>query len=1263
MDPIECKLLDFVVSDQHEFVIQMFGLDEARNTYSITVRDYQPFVYLKVSNTWSAQTFQEFMDHFYKHNDSAVRGAARSSIVRWEIVSRKKLYGFDGGSQHKFICIYCSNMRFIYALKHLYYDKETEKVVDYTYMKTRTSLYELQVPPLLRFFHIQEISPSGWIRLEKYQSVPGNVKRRRPDGERYKVVQDKVTHCMYELECSFTDVISLADKDTPVPYKICSFDIEASSSHGDFPEAIKDYNKVAYDIVNVLDRCLRDEVPMMLEDLLLNVFDVKSTLQIDRCFPKVRISEDLVLEGLQQMLSVPVQNHVEDSVDKLQKYFQKQTWFEEDNEDDTNNHAVLLEDEDVLTGQTRCHRDVHPYVLKNAASDEEVSTSKTSDLLSVLTNTTMPTADKVAYLMASLQETYPPLEGDQVTFIGSTFVSYGQETPSMQHCICVNRTDRLMPDHTIECYATEKEALLAWTALIQREDPDIIIGYNIFGFDYKFMYERAEELEIVDEFTNLGRNLAHKTELEVSSTIFATGAYEISRLPMEGRLQIDMLIYMRKEFNFTSYKLDYISGQMLGDAVQRYVNETENTCRIWTKNMKGLEAGAWVHFEVITFSTEMYKEGVKFNVLALETDGFVIEGQLDCTDKMRWGLAKDDVSPQQIFEMTRQGPEERGIIAKYCIQDCNLVHHLFQKVDILTNFTEMSKLCSVPINFLVMRGQGIKLTSYVAKMCRKMGVLMPWISKGSPYDAYEGAIVLEPKCDLYLKKPVACVDYSSLYPSSIISENLSHDSKVWTKEFDLQGNIKTTKYGTPLVFGVKDKDGTFVYDNLPGYQYVDVLYDTYGYRRKENGTMEKVKVGTKLCRFAQYPDGKKAILPSILLELLAARKAAKKLMEKESDPFKKNIYDKRQLSIKVTANSLYGQCGAKTSTFYEMDVAASTTATGRKLLLYGKSVIEQVYGDATVDTAYGPMQTKAEYVYGDTDSVFFTFNLTQNGEELEPQRALEVTIALAQEAGALATKFLKPPHDLEYEKTFLPFCLLSKKRYVGMLYEFDPTKGKRKEMGIVLKRRDNAPIVKDVYGGIIDILMKQKDVALSMEFLRNLLTQMVEERVPMEKLIITKQLRSIYKKPMQIAHNVLAQRIGVRNPGNKPSPGDRIAFVYIHAPDKKLQGDKIETPTYIREHNLKVDYGFYISNQIMKPVVQVYALVLEQIPEFSRQVRGFKNKLATLRQQCYTEEEYNRKMMDLKTKEVEKLLFQSFLRDEKNKKTGQTSLTKFFSKR
>ena len=56
---------------------------------------------------------------------------------------------------------------------------------------------------------------------------------------------------------------------------------------------------------------------------------------------------------------------------------------------------------------------------------------------------------------------------------------------------------------------------------------------------------------------------------------------------------------------------------------------------------------------------------------------------------------------------------------------------------------------------------------------------------GATWDGYDGAIVLDPKCDLYLDKPVACVDYASLYPSSMISENLSHDSKVWTKEYNL----------------------------------------------------------------------------------------------------------------------------------------------------------------------------------------------------------------------------------------------------------------------------------------------------------------------------------------------------------------------------------------------------------------------------------------------------------------------------------------------
>ena len=111
--------------------------------------------------------------------------------------------------------------------------------------------------------------------------------------------------------------------------------------------------------------------------------------------------------------------------------------------------------------------------------------------------------------------------------------------------------------------------------------------------------------------------------------------------------------------------------------------------------------------------------------------------------------------------------------------------------------------------------------------------------------------------------------------------------------------------------GEKDEDGNYIYDNLPNYKYVDVTYDTYQWRRKngnEKAAMEKVKVGYKTCRFAQFPEGK-AVMPSILEELLHARKATRKLIKKEKDDFMKNVLDKRQLSIKLTANSLYGQTG------------------------------------------------------------------------------------------------------------------------------------------------------------------------------------------------------------------------------------------------------------------------------------------------------------------------------------------------------------------
>ena len=411
--------------------------------------------------------------------------------------------------------------------------------------------------------------------------------------------------------------------------------------------------------------------------------------------------------------------------------------------------------------------------------------------------------DKIDQLTEAFQGAgFPQLEGDKTTFIGSTFLKYGDEKPYLNNCLTLDTCDNIkeVENSEIKSFKTERELLLAWKDLILKEDPDIIIGYNIFGFDYQFIHIRAQENNCEEEFLKLSRNKQEicgsknddtgHIDIEQSKIVIASGEHDLTFIKMNGRLQVDMYNYFRRDYNLTSYKLDYVSGYFIGDGVKK-IEHIDNKTKIYSKNLTGLENGSYINFEETSHSSEYYKEGQKFKVSNIDklTGTFEVNGieTPDMTKNVKWGLAKDDVTPQDIFRMTKEGPKERAVIAKYCIQDCNLVHNLMNKIDVMTGYVEMAKICSVPINFLVMRGQGIKLTSYIAKKCREKKTLMPVLEKPLFDDGYEGAIVLEPKCDLYLDNPVACVDYSSLYPSSMISENLSHDSKVWTKEYNLKG--------------------------------------------------------------------------------------------------------------------------------------------------------------------------------------------------------------------------------------------------------------------------------------------------------------------------------------------------------------------------------------------------------------------------------------------------------------------------------------------
>jgi DNA polymerase elongation subunit (family B) len=1407
--------------DDAKFVIQMFGINEKGESCSILAENFKPFFYIKVDENWDQNKKTAFLSFLKKK----VGKYYQDSICECKLIKKKKLYGFDGGKEHKFVFLSFENNQVFNKAKNLWYGKDRKLLENgLIFGETQTYLYEANIPPLLRFFHIKNISPSGWIALPKKKTI--------------EIRMDKKTTCTYEFVIDYKSIMALNEVETRVPYKICSFDIEASSSHGDFPIPVKSYKKLATNIVEHFEKFADNLTPEVcrdkLREILLCAFGFKKTLDfVELVYPKKAPSSEQKVKDKTELWLTTLVRSMKKEGDDLDGQMNIEDMFEAMNQE---------LDADPLEGGFEGNEGTAYYGYK---PKKKSKLQIEGTVVDILCDKKYDRETKLNEINISLCKIFPSLEGDKVTFIGSTFLKYGDKDPYLNHCIALNTCSPLSSTENsqLESYSTEEQVLTAWTNLIQNENPDIIIGYNIFGFDYEFMFRRAEETGCVQEFLKLSRNKGEicanmdrdtkRYKLEETSIQIASGQHDLKYIKMNGRIQVDLYNFFRREENLTSYKLDYVAGHFIGDYVKTLdFDSSLGQSTIKTGNMTGLLEGSYIHLEEIGHSTDYYEDGAKFQVVSVDKIGgkFVVNANLtpDFSKKVRWCLAKDDVTPKDIFELTNGTADDRAIIAKYCIQDCNLVHYLMNKVDVLTGFVEMASICSVPISFLVLRGQGIKLTSYVAKKCREKGTLMPVLEKLDSDDGYEGAIVLDPKCDLYLDNPVACVDYASLYPSSMMSENLSHDSKVWTKEYNLNNELLT-------ITGETNETGeVFIYDNLPEYEYVDICYDTFKYVRKSaTSAAEKIKSGYKICRFAQFPEGTRAIMPSILEELLMARKTTRKLIPQQTDEFMKNVLDKRQLGYKVTANSLYGQCGARTSTFYEKDIAASTTATGRKLLTYAKRIIEETYGDAVCETSkYGPVLTKAEYIYGDsvakwtkipilinktkstvvkieelsdycgkynnkwkqwiqctepgkqekeyceledvkvwtesgwtqihrvirhnlashkkmiriqttsgsqvdvtddhsllspegkeispkdckigtellsckvgsiptyevisemteihyegyvydlttdnhhfaagignlivhnTDSVFFTFNLqTTEGEPIKGKKALEITIELAKEAGHLASQFLKQPHDLEYEKTFMPFCLLSKKRYVGMLYEDDPDKCKRKEMGIVLKRRDNAPIVKDVYGGIIDILMKEQDIGKATEFLRTCLRNIVNEAYPIDKLVITKSLRSGYKNPQQIAHKVLADRMTARDPGNKPSSGDRIPFVYIHNPNKKaLQGEKIETPAYIKQANLKIDYSHYITNQIMKPVQQVFALVLEKMWSMKNKtakISKFKKEVQELKK-ATPEDKFEDKLEKLKNSEVKTLLFDEFLRETNNQKQGNVPITSLF---
>ncbi|PSC71316.1 DNA polymerase delta catalytic subunit [Micractinium conductrix] len=340
-------------------------------------------------------------------------------------------------------------------------------------------------------------------------------------------------------------------------------------------------------------------------------------------------------------------------------------------------------------------------------------------------------------------------------------------------------------------------------------------------------------------------------------------------------------------------------------------------------------------FSSKAYGTHDFKEitiegRVQFDLLqAIQRDHKLSAYSLNAVSAHFLGEQKEDVHHSDISKLQDGNAESRRRLAIYCLKDAYLPQRLVDNLMYMYNYVEMARVTGVPMSYLLSRGQSIKVFSQILRKALTKNLVVPNMKKGGDPNegvAYEGATVLEPKAGYY-DKPVATLDFASLYPSIMMAHNL--------------------------------------------------CYTTLLPKGRENAVpKEHVTVSPNGDHFVK-PSMAKGLLPEILDELLTARKTARKEMATVSDPFLKAVYNGRQVALKVSANSVYGFTGATVGALPCLEISSSVTSFGREMIMETRRRVQEKYCKAN------GYSHNADVIYGDTDSVMINFGVEDNATAMQ----------------------------------------------------------------------------------------------------------------------------------------------------------------------------------------------------------------------------------------------------------------------------------------
>lgn len=800
--------------------------------------------------------------------------------------------------------------------------------------------------------------------------------------------------------------------------------------------------------------------------------------------------------------------------------------------------------------------------------------------------------------------------GDKIFQISCVFLRQGDKMENCDKYLLTLGTPDLnmLDDITVLAYETEYDLLLGYTDLIQKKQPNIIIGYNIFNFDIPYMINRSREQLCANEFDMQGMDrYGHAKEriIEWSSSAYKNQSFQF--LDAEGRLFVDLLPLVKRDYKLNSYSLKNIS----------------------TFFLKTITKDPLDHHGIF----KCYKLGMKGGI---------------------------------------KGAKALSIVGKYCVKDSELVVRLFELLTTWVALCEMSKVTNVPIFALYTQGQQLKVFSQVYRKCTHENRVVEkdgYMTKET--DHYTGATVFPPVPGIYDK--VIPFDFSSLYPTAIIAYNIcwstltededipdhlchvmewddhigcEHDPKVIRKN-ELIVLIKAKEAEMKIIRAERDKK---INKNRKEY-FVDKIAEKKEEIkpwRDEKKIIQKTKNKHIICSHRKYRWLKEpmGVLPEILTHLLDTRAATKKEMKKvgmtikdikKMDGFSEDdekfiqlstyydVLNQRQNALKISANSTYGSMGVRRGYLPFMPGAMCTTYKGRLSIELAASSIQKDH--------------QGVLIYGDTDSNYVSFPHLKTAEECWDH---------AKKVAEQVSKLFPKPMSLAFEEViYWIFLLIAKKKYMSIAcYRDGVLENKISKKGVLLQRRDNCELVRNVYEKISMMVFNRNDYEEVIYCILEELNKLCCKFHLLDRFTITKSVGEVgdltprlgedkngkqcfkigdykvkilsddkTKRESQLKHKEtldekeyylrclpaqvqLAERM--RKRGQLVATGSRIEYVLsMNGGHKADQYIKIESAEYFKRHSraLDIDYYYYMK-QLSNPIDQILNIIYNKHPKF-----------------------------------------------------------------